>query len=574
MVDTTSQAADPVAAHPPDPRAGTDPTPAQFADDIAPRRPGPAPALSPWETVRWAWRQLTSMRTALILLFLLALAAVPGSLVPQRNQNPAMTAMFVSQHRNLAPWYERLHLFAVYSSPWFAAVYLLLFTSLVGCIVPRLRVHARGLRSKPTLTPRVLSRMPAHTSWTTAAAPEQVLAVAADHLRTRHGLRSGHRLAARPDHLSPVAAERGHLRESGNLLFHVALLVVLGGVAAGSLFGYRATAIVAEGSGFSNQYADYGDNLTLGALRRATDLPPFSVQLNHFQATFMVNGSPEQFLGQFTVTDSLDSTPREETLRLNHPLSVPGASISLLGNGYAPTITVRDRAGAVVYSDDAVFLPFDNQYSSEGAVKIPDMSPTGLEIAGLFLPTGVTGAQGSVFPGPGAPQLRLIAYRGAFTLGAGSGSIYTPDTNLFTSGKLKPYTTATGQPLTFTLRPAETFAFPDGSGTVTFDGFHRWANVQVDVDPGAPFVLGGSVAAVVGLCGSLFLRRRRWWVRAGTDGAGNTVVEVAGLDRNDSTDLSEELAYLVDVLHRAAPPEPEPPEPAPPVRGSTEGTPA
>jgi cytochrome c biogenesis protein len=43
------------------------------------------PALTPLELARWAWRQLTSMRTALVLLFLLALAAVPGSIVPQSD---------------------------------------------------------------------------------------------------------------------------------------------------------------------------------------------------------------------------------------------------------------------------------------------------------------------------------------------------------------------------------------------------------------------------------------------------------------------------------------------------------
>ncbi len=50
------------------------------------RNPGRAdpPALGPRELLRWAWRQLTSMRTALLLLLLLALAAVPGSVVPQR----------------------------------------------------------------------------------------------------------------------------------------------------------------------------------------------------------------------------------------------------------------------------------------------------------------------------------------------------------------------------------------------------------------------------------------------------------------------------------------------------------
>ncbi|MGH3683322.1 MAG: cytochrome c biogenesis protein ResB, partial [Natronosporangium sp.] len=34
---------------------------------------------------RNGWRQLTSMRTALMLLFLLALASIPGSVLPQRS---------------------------------------------------------------------------------------------------------------------------------------------------------------------------------------------------------------------------------------------------------------------------------------------------------------------------------------------------------------------------------------------------------------------------------------------------------------------------------------------------------
>ncbi|MEY4311007.1 MAG: hypothetical protein RLZ71_933, partial [Actinomycetota bacterium] len=47
---------------------------------------------------RWFWRQLTSMRTALILLLLLAVAAVPGSLYPQRSADPnGVTTFFQTQ---------------------------------------------------------------------------------------------------------------------------------------------------------------------------------------------------------------------------------------------------------------------------------------------------------------------------------------------------------------------------------------------------------------------------------------------------------------------------------------------
>ena len=128
-----------------------------------PPEPRP-PAMQPLELSRWAWRQLTSMRTALVLLFLLALAAVPGSLVPQRSVDAARAAQFAEQHPTLAPWYDRLSLFSVYSSPWFAATYLLLFVSLVGCVLPRSRQHlsggtgtaaARAAAPRPAAVPRV-----------------------------------------------------------------------------------------------------------------------------------------------------------------------------------------------------------------------------------------------------------------------------------------------------------------------------------------------------------------------------------------------------------------------------------
>ncbi|MEU1163986.1 cytochrome c biogenesis protein ResB, partial [Streptomyces sp. NPDC005921] len=42
-----------------------------------------APGLGVVGWARWFWRQLTSMRVALLLLLLLSLGAIPGSLIPQ-----------------------------------------------------------------------------------------------------------------------------------------------------------------------------------------------------------------------------------------------------------------------------------------------------------------------------------------------------------------------------------------------------------------------------------------------------------------------------------------------------------
>jgi len=99
--------------------------------------------------LRLLWRRLTSMRTAIVLLFLLALAAVPGSLLPQRPLNPAKVRDYLAGHGAWGRFLDRIGAFDVFGSYWFTAIYLLLFISLIGCLVPRISVYARALRAEP-----------------------------------------------------------------------------------------------------------------------------------------------------------------------------------------------------------------------------------------------------------------------------------------------------------------------------------------------------------------------------------------------------------------------------------------
>ncbi|MDT5366494.1 MAG: cytochrome c biosis protein, partial [Mycobacterium sp.] len=98
---------------------------------------------------RNTWRTLTSMGTALVLLFLLALGAIPGALLPQRSLNEFKVKQYIAEHPTIGPWLDRLQAFQVFSSFWFTAIYALLFISLVGCLTPRLIEHARTLRAAP-----------------------------------------------------------------------------------------------------------------------------------------------------------------------------------------------------------------------------------------------------------------------------------------------------------------------------------------------------------------------------------------------------------------------------------------
>ena len=194
--------------------------------------------------LRW-WRRLTAMRTAIILLFLLALAAIPGSLLPQRSLSQTNVARYFADHPTLAPVLDRLYLFDVFSSPWFAAIYLLLFISLVGCVLPRAAEHFRALRRPPPPAPRNLLRLPDSARLDTPLEGPAALDVVEEELRVRR-----YRVVRRAGAAGPeLSAEKGYLKEAGNLLFHLSLVALLLALAGGKLWGYEGSILVTEDAG-------------------------------------------------------------------------------------------------------------------------------------------------------------------------------------------------------------------------------------------------------------------------------------------------------------------------------------
>ncbi|WP_228265952.1 cytochrome c biogenesis protein ResB [Microlunatus elymi] len=516
---------------------------------------GGAPRLGLLGGLRFIWTQLTTMRTALGLLFLLALAAIPGSLVPQRSISQVQVDGFLEQHKTLGPIYDKVGLFNVYTSPWFSAIYLLLFISLIGCIIPRVTVYLKALRAQPPKTPRYLHRLPAYISADLSASEGAIARPDADKsdqvmARVAAALKKKRYRVVRNDDGS-VSAERGYLREAGNLLFHVSLVFVLVGVAVVWLTNFRGTSSVVVGSGFANNLAQY-DDFKAGPLFKESSLTPFSIKVDSFDVKFetgnVQRGAAREFKAHVTVTDKPGAQPRKELLEVNHPLKINGTNVHLIAWGYAPVITVKDGNGNVAYSGPVVFLPQDGNYTSAGAIKAPDARPLRLGFEGLFLPSAALGKSGpqSVFPGPLNPQLFLNAWSGKPTPETGQPeSVYSLDTtglNQIMNPKDK------SQPLRFILRPGYVQKLPNGQGSIQLDGVQRWVKLQVGDTPGAYIAITAIGLAVFGLCFSLFIRPRRVWARVRTT-RGSTVFEIAGLDRADArTGLNEDLDDLVQQL--------------------------
>ena len=496
-----------------------------------------APPLDNAGFLRWMWRQLTSMRVALILLFALAVAAIPGSILPQRGTNPIKVDEWIADAPTWGPILDALGFFDVYAAPWFAAIYLLLFISLIGCVLPRIGEHWKAMRKPPPAAPRNLDRFAGTISWESSDSVENVLATAASGLRKR---RWRIQVSDQSAQEGWIAAERGYLKETGNLIFHISLIGILIGVAVGGLFGWRGNVIIREGSGFSNTLTQY-DAWGGGRLANADELQPFSYTLEDFRVEFDraegQRGSPRLFEAELTYRSDVSDPGEPITIRVNEPLVASGAKVFLVGHGYAPHFIVRDADGNVVFDDSVPFLPQDGNFTSTGVIKVPDTSPQ-VAFTGIFLPTTaldeVRGPH-SVFPDADDPSVFLSGWQGDLGLDSGiPRSVYSLDTDGLEQIGLEA------------LLPGQTWQFENGS--IEFAGWERWASFQIANDPGKELALIAGVIAMTGLMFSLFIKRRRVWVKVARQDSGVTLVHVAGLAREEGGSADEVIAETARML--------------------------
>jgi len=491
--------------------------------------------------LRYFWRQLTSMRTALFLLLMLAFASIPGSLVPQRSSDPNGVIQFRVDNPDLFPILDNLQVFTTYTSVWFSSIYLLLFVSLIGCIIPRTKHHIQALRARPPKTPARLGRLAGYTTLTVQTDAASAIASGRTLLK-----KLGYRTELFTSNVRGVAtesvsAERGYLRETGNLVFHTALVGVLISVAIGGSFGYSGQRVVVEGQKFVNVLGDY-DSFNPGRFFESDVLAPFRISLDEFSASYAGTGQATDYSAFVTTTDAAGEEG-DADIKVNEPLDIGGTQVFLLGNGYAPTITVRDPEGTVVWTDSVPFLPQDAHLTSLGVIKVPDGLAEQVGMIGFFYPTAATlesGALTSGFPALVDPLLTLRVYTGDLGLDSGvPRSVYQLDT--------EDLTAVAGQGAeveALEITPGETVDLPNGLGTVELTDVKRFASFDVHNDPSQFWVLSFAILILAGLFTGLFIPRRRVWIKATENADGTTTLEYAGLARGEDPRLEAAVADI------------------------------
>ncbi|MDH2443417.1 cytochrome c biogenesis protein ResB [Amnibacterium sp. CER49] len=524
--------------------------PSDFADDGFGdlRGDGPQnPRLGALEWLRWAWRQLTSMRTALLLLLALAVAAVPGSLIPQNSADPNGVINWKASNPGLVGVANALQLFDVYTSAWFSAIYLLLFISLVGCVVPRIAYHLKALRAAPPRTPSRLGRLPAYRSESSPGDPARALDAGERLLRRRR-----YRVARYGDSLS---AERGYLRETGNLLFHAGLVGVLVSVFVGSGFTYTGQRVTVEGETFVNNQSNY-DSLSTGRFFTDSTLQPYSLRLDSLTVKYEQQnpaalGEPLDYTARVT-TRTPGHEPVHRIIKVNDPLEIGGSAVYLLGNGYAPHITVRNANGSIAFSGSVPFRPQDSNMTSLGVVKAEHTTSQARQIGlvGFLYPTVgklSTGADTSIFPSLGDPLVSFNVWAGDLGLNGGATqNVYVLDTSRM---KQVAARTLANKPIQLT-RAQPTATLPDGLGTVHLDGIARYAALDIHHDPSQGWVAGFVVLTVAGLLTSLLVPRRRMWLKVTDDLDGGLRLEYAALARGDDPGLERAVGEFAHEHRR------------------------
>lgn len=522
------------------------------ADAKAPKTPRFGVLLRLLALIRNTWRTLTSMGTALVLLFLLALAAIPGALLPQRSLNEFKVEQYIVEHPTIGPWLDRLQAFEVFSSFWFTAIYALLFISLVGCLTPRLIEHARSMRATPVAAPRNLSRLPKHHETTATGDPDALAATVSDRLR-------GWRKVSRKDgDVTEISAEKGYLREFGNIVFHFSLLGLLVAVAAGKMFGYEGNVIVVAdgGPGFCSASPAAFDSFRAGNVVDGTSLHPICLRVNSFDAEYLPSGQATSFAADIDYQAGADLTSgvwQPYRLKVNEPLRVGGDRVYLQGHGYAPTFTVTFPDGQT-RTQTLQWRPEDQiTFLSSGVMRFdppggtyPDADErrkNQIVVQGLFAPTAALEGTllSSSFPALNDPAVAVDIYKGDSGLDTGRPqSLFDLDPRLIDQGRLT-------KKARVNLREGEETRLDDGT-VVRFDGAVPFVNVQVSHDPAQVWVLVFAMTMMAGLLVSLVVRRRRVWVRLTGAGPGTVNVELGGLARTDNSGWGDEFERLTKRL--------------------------
>lgn len=317
----------------------------------------PVSTTSPSAVARWSarlWNFIGSMRFAVSILTLVAIASAIGTIIKQNESKLGYVDQFGSFWAGI---FQMLGLFDVYNQAWFLVMLVFLLASTGICLIRNTPKMLRDMRQfKLHQRTHSLLHLPEHGEFRSSL-PTDALIVRAAQMFERLGYQTrASQTVENGQTRVYFAAKRGGLSRLGYILTHLAIVVIcLGGLLDSDLsiraqvwlFGktpisnvtayknvpesgilsdhtlsYRGNIRIPEGKSADFVELTYGQNAYL-----LQDLP-FWVRLDKFIVEYYSTGMPKRFASEVTIKDK--NTGKDlftQTISVNHPLRYKGVAL-------------------------------------------------------------------------------------------------------------------------------------------------------------------------------------------------------------------------------------------------------
>ncbi len=324
---------------------------------------------------------LSSMRFAISLLSILAIASIIGTVLKQSEP-------YANYLIQLGPFwfevFEKLGLYDVYHALWFLVILTFLVVSVTVCIWRNAPNFAREMKSfREHVSEQSLNAFKHKHETPTAHTPEALAARAQRYLEGQ-----GYKVKNLPREEGVLlAAKAGSWNRLGYFLAHAAIVIIcIGGLMDGNLIfkaqqvlgykkietrdipqsqvpaisrltpsnpSFRGSVQIPEGSSADVAFLNVADGYLVQEL-------PFVVALKEFRIEHYSTGQPKSFESDVELFDHAGNKIREATIEVNHPLIHDGVAIY--------QASFADGGTRLTLRGWNLFAPTASEFTLEGTV--------------------------------------------------------------------------------------------------------------------------------------------------------------------------------------------------------------
>ena len=449
------------------------------------------------------WSFFSSVKLAIALLIIIAIASILGTLIPQQEAAGA----FVSRlSPGMVSVLEKLQIFDIFHSVWFLCLLFILSVNMIVCSLNRFpaswkRFRAISTPDEPALFKDLNADRVLLTEGKLVEEAEKIERLLKKRLKRVEIRDTGDTYF--------LSGQKGNFSYFGVYLIHVSILIILAGMIIGFLFGFEAYIELAEGESVDTVQLKGGKGL------RKLD---FTVRCDRFTIDYYKDGTPKLYQSDLAFVKN-DSVLHQSPVLVNHPVSFAGirfyqANYGKIPSGEAVIMLQKGREKAQVIRV-SVGKEFDLP-GKEGKATVIRMEENLMRM-GPAVKINIATAPGNV---------QFWVFQNIEKIAEENPELldHVP---MFNPGAFAPYV--------FSLAMMNTKYF---------------TGLQVARDPGVPVVIAGSLLLVLGFMTVFFSAHRQVWIRVDRKGQ-HTRISITGKTNKDPVGLDREIHRLMGALDKA-----------------------